>query len=143
MSKLTKAAKGERKSASDFEQWLSEINLFAQETLSELHEVAGLLNCALACDHHRELEVGNHLSTNSRLESPIGNSGEATPTSESEGDEYLASLQNKLTKQLKSKRSSALPSLSDTPVSDPHTKSPIVGESANRYGDPNATDPSF
>ena len=114
MSEPIRSQNQDLKSASDFEQWLSEIILFAQETQSELHEVAGLLNLALASDHHRELAVGNRLSASSHLESASSSMGEMTQPSDSEGDDYLASLQNKLSKQLKSKRSPALPSHSQT-----------------------------
>jgi hypothetical protein len=48
MSSSNTSSRLEIKSPSDFEQWLNEINLFAQEMHAELHEIGGLLSMSLA-----------------------------------------------------------------------------------------------
>lgn len=48
MSSSHTSSRLEIKSPSDFEQWLNEINLFAQEMHAELHEIGGLLSMSLA-----------------------------------------------------------------------------------------------
>jgi hypothetical protein len=143
MSKTVKTQQQNRKSASDLEQWLSEINLFTQETQSELHDIAGLLNLALANDHHRELDVGSRLNAGGPLEATTGTSAALSRPSDAEGDDNLASLQHKLSKQLKSKRSSSLPSHSEPPIGEPNTARPGGSENSNRFGDLNADDRSF
>jgi hypothetical protein len=87
--------KRELKSSADFEQWLGEIKLFAQATLRELHEVAGLLTKSLAqdCEYSAsqsqqaqpsELETGRENAMNSRqLE-----------------NDPLSAIQSKIAKQL-------------------------------------------
>ena len=141
MFKPSKSQTQDLKSASDFEQWLSEINLFAQETQTELHEVAGLLNLALANDHPVELDVRNRLSSSSHWESTADSSGELAEHAEAEGDDYLASLQHKLAKQLKAKRNLTFPPQPEIQNREPKSTPTNTEGNSNQSYDPNITDP--
>ncbi len=96
----------ELKSTSDFEQWLTEVNLFAQETLNELHDVAGLLKIALPRDQQGNLKTTNNFATSRGPSSPFERHYESSDQLNSDSDDPFASLQNKLAKQLKTAPSS-------------------------------------
>jgi hypothetical protein len=106
MSENQITAKRSLKSVSDFEQWLNEINLFAQEAQSELHEIAGILNVALADTSPR------HPMPRTSSEQPQSSSADKAAHAPKD-DDPLASLQQKLAQQLKATRTAAvLPSAS-------------------------------
>ncbi len=102
----------ELKSTSDFEQWLTEVNLFAQETLNELHEVAGLLKIALPRDQHVDQKTISNFAPRSEDRSSANAHFASGDRLNTDHDDPFASLQNKLAKQLK-----AAPSSSSNPIS--------------------------
>ncbi len=101
MKMFDQIPKRQLKSTSDFEQWLSEVNLFAQETLNELHEVAGLLKIALPRDQQSKLKTTNNFAPSRGQSSPFERHYVSGDQLNSDSDDPFASLQNKLAKQLK------------------------------------------
>ena len=143
MFKNAKLQNQDLKSASDFAQWLSEINLFAQETQHELHEVAGLLNLALAHEHRVDLDLGSSLNSNQSAE--MSTDGQRNPElhSDSESADSLASLQDKLAKQINSKRTPASPQRPESTGGFSSSKNESSSEYPLRYRDPKSKDSSF
>lgn len=102
MNKPVKPAKQGLKSASDFEQWLNEIYLFAHETQAELHEIAGALNLALASDPLGDLNERSRLSLSLNSVQHVDADREFPQQPTADSDVQMASLQRKLAQQLKS-----------------------------------------
>jgi hypothetical protein len=132
MNQVESATKRTLKSVSDFEQWLNEINLFAQEAQSELHDIAGILNVTLAGTSPRQL---NPRDESGRAAAAMSQSAARL----AESDDPLSSLQQKLAQQLKASRTATVgpafqPVAPTTPaqVSDEHDRhAPFRAEDAD------------
>lgn len=107
----------ELKSASDFEQWLNEINLFAQEMQTELHEIAGMLSVALSSGYATPPRPSAAYKTEpGQTMSPLASS--VDPTDDSAG-ESLSALRRKLAQQLKSSQATSSPAADPRRAFDP------------------------
>lgn len=121
MHKPTKSPTRDLRSASDFEQWLNEIKLFAHETQTELHEISGLLNVALANEPGLDLRSADPRERRGEFDLAASRPIEQSQPGDSTSDEQLATLQQKLANQLKSKQRPTSATPTDTAGAEPRS----------------------